>query len=1440
VKIRGFRIELGEIEAQLTQQSGVREAVVHVREDSPGDKRLVAYVVGTQLPQAAELRAALARELPEYMVPAAFVALERLPLTPNGKLDRRALPAPEGDAYAQRAYEPPQGSIETALAQIWEELLQVQRVGRQDHFFELGGHSLLAVQMSSRVREQLGLEVALSDLFAQPVLHEFAALAHGDAGKRAPLPLRSRPREVPLSFAQQRMWLIAQMGAHASTAYHIPGGLRLHGPLNVDALQAALDRIVQRHEALRTYFAVVDGQPVQRVSDDNAFRLVRQDMSDAADAQAEVEYWSEVEAEEPFDLTAGPLVRGRLLRLGEHEHALLLTMHHIVSDGWSMGVLIHELSTLYRAYTVGGVAYANDPLAPLQLQYADYALAQRQSLDSETEHRHLDYWRSQLAGAPAMSALPLDKPRPAEQSFKGAMLETWLPADASRALADLARREHATPFMVLTAAFSVLLSRYNAQTDICLGTVVANRDRADLEPMIGLFLDTLAIRTRIDPQQRFEQLLRQVRSNLLGAYAHQGLPFEQVLDVVKPARKAGVPPLFQVMLLMQNMPMERLELLGLAMEALPPPEHTAKFDLTLYVTERDGALHLAYEYSEALFRAETIERLAEHFNSLLSELSNAPATRIDELALPGTQALAPLVAKTTQETAARTALSYHQQRLWFIDAFETGKVYDTSPVYHNVPLLLQFDASVAPRHIEAALNAVIARHDALRTAVRSDGSATWQQIEPDAAIALECTRIDNGDSVELALADAARPFALGRDRLVRARLWQSGADTALLSVTAHHILVDRHSMRQLARELVQACAAFTDGAAPALSEVALQFGDHAHWQAGQGPEFVETGLRYWKQQLHDRLQALELPLNRPRPAVHTYTAARHAFAVDAELGAKLHRLAQDRSVAIEDVLLTGFNAFLRRYTGHDELVVGTSADGRGRNGLEGLIGPVANLLVLRTQVGAQCSFDSLLQGLAHTRRRALQHQDLPFELLTLKLNPEKDMSRTALFDVLFQYDEHGGQPIRAGSVEALPLETNLGYGKNDLHLQMFPAGEGFQARLAYNADFFDPWLIEQMMRHFVRLLQAIAEQPAANIDDVALLDQDERQQLLDWNDTDAAYPSEKTVQQLFEEQAARAPDAIAVNCGDERLSYGELNRRANRLAHYLRERGIAPQERVALCLDRSVGMIVAMLGVVKAGAAYVPIDPDYPEDRVRFMLEDAGCRFVLSTASRAAALPATAAAPLLLDQADDELSAQSDSNPAPLNGPDDLLYVIYTSGSTGRPKGALLSHRNVVRLLINERLQFSFGERDVWSMFHSYAFDFTVWEIYGALLYGGRLAMVPHAERKDPQLFLQLLEREGVTVLNQTPSAFYHLADVALRRTEPGLSALRYVIFGGEALSPSRLAEFQAVHPRVELINMYGITETCVHVTYKRLDKPDLDSGACNIGVPIPTTRTYI
>ncbi|MES2939619.1 MAG: non-ribosomal peptide synthase/polyketide synthase [Pseudomonadota bacterium] len=617
VKVRGFRIELGEIEARLAQISGVREAAVLAREDTPGDKRLVAYVVANADVQVSELRAQLCGVLPEYMVPAAFVQLDALPLTPNGKLDRRALPAPDALAYAQQAYEPPEGETETALAALWSELLDLPRVGRHDDFFALGGHSLLAMRLLSRLRTDLGVELPLSQLFEHPQLSGQAQALGGV--QRTALPAiqpASREQALPLSFAQQRLWFLTQLDAH-SRAYHMPIGLQLTGPLDRIALQRALDRIVGRHEALRTAFVLEDGMPVQRIAaPDTGFALHVHDLRGHANAQAEVQALAAQEAGDAFELSTGPLIRGRLLVLGDAEHVLLITMHHIVSDGWSMGVLTRELSALYGAFAEG----REDPLSPLPIQYADYAAWQRHWLEGEVLQRQGDYWKDRLAGAPALLELPADHPRPAQQDHRGAMVSFTLDAPLTTALKTLSQRHGTTLYMTLLAAWAALLARLSSQDDVVIGTPVANRTRAEVEGLIGFFINTLALRIDLGDSPSTVELLRRVKTETVEAQQHQDLPFEQVVEIVKPARSMAHTPLFQVMFSWQADAQGAIDLPGLAAQPLAAPIVLSKFDLTLHMGEAEGRIAGGLEYASALFEQATIERFASYLVSLLEAM----------------------------------------------------------------------------------------------------------------------------------------------------------------------------------------------------------------------------------------------------------------------------------------------------------------------------------------------------------------------------------------------------------------------------------------------------------------------------------------------------------------------------------------------------------------------------------------------------------------------------------------------------------------------------------------------------------------------------------------------------------------------------------------------------------------------------------------------------
>src|SRR4051812_34131812 len=871
------------------------------------------------------------------------------------------------------------------MAAIWSEVLGVRRVGIHDDFFELGGHSLLATQVMSRVREAFGVEVPLRRLFEGPTVAELARavetlLAAGAPAPEGPIPRMPRtPAPVdtaalPLSFAQERLWFLDRLEP-GQPLYTLPLVLRLEGELDAAALAAAFGEIARRHEALRTVFAERDGEPVQRVLPAGPWELPAADLSGlpAAAREREADRLSAAEAARPFDLSRGPLLRAVLLRLAPGRHELLLTFHHIVSDGWSMGVLVREATALYAAALAGRPS----PLPELPIQYADFAVWQRRWLSEGELERQLSYWRQRLAGMPAGFALPFDRPRPARPTWRGALVDALVGPEVTAGLRRLAREGEATLFMVLLAAFQVYLRRITGQGDLPLGSPIANRNRAEIEPLIGFFVNMLVLRGEVVGDPPFPALLGRVREETLEAYAHQDLPLDRLVEELRPERSLALHPLFQVICVLQNAPRSAVELSGLTFSGLAREVTSTRFDLELQAAELpDGGLLAAFIYSTDLFDAATAARLSSALEVLLHALGEDPARRLSEL-----------------------------------------------------------------------------------------------------------------------------------------------------------------------------------------------------------------------------------PLLRPE---------------------ELHQL------------------------------------------------------------------------------------------------------------------------------------------------------------------------------------------------------------LAEHNPPAAAAPAPQCLHRRFEARVDRDPHAPAVSvagAAGSPLTYGELDARANRLARRLQARGVGPGDRVALLLERSAELVVAILGVLKAGAAYVPIDPAYPAERVAFVRADSGAALLL-TAADLEGLDAYGSERLAIPL-DAELPA----------------YVIYTSGSTGTPKGVVVTHADVDRLLTATDPWFGFGPEDVWVLFHSYAFDFSVWELWGALRYGGRLLVLSFLESRDPEGFYRLLRDERVTVLNQPPSAFRQLvwAEEAVLGGAPPDLALRYVIFGGEALEPASLAPWLARHgdQKPRLINMYGITETTVHVTYRPLTEADLTGGS-RIGRPIPDLAVHL
>ncbi len=632
VKIRGFRIELGEIEAMLNMHPGIRQSVAIAREDLPGDKQLVAYFEAQpgQPPSASDLRAHLEKNLPGYMIPSAFVAMEKLPLTPNGKIDRKSLPAPEQSITVGTKFIAPQGPHEQMLAHIWANILKQKQVGRHDNFFELGGHSLLAIQAVSRIRDMFGADVAVQALFENPTIAGLATAltATKDSGTVQRIERRKPSGVSPLSFAQEQLWFLYQL-TPGSSVYNISDYVDFHGKYDAEAMRRAIRELVRRHEILRTTFSDTGRQPVQVISPEMDLPLADLDLSPLSEQERERE-WTRVlcgQGRKPFDLSQAPLFRATMVHLSAHEHRLLLTTHHILVDEWSMEVVHQEVKQLYEAFSEGRPS----PLPELAIQYADFSCWQRNRLQGEVLKNQTSYWKEELAGASFILELPTDKPRPAIQNFRGATETLQLPRKLLEQLKALGRQQQATLFMILEAGFMALLHRYTGQNDILVGTPISSRTYSETERLIGLFLNTVLLRAKFSERQNFLSLLQDVRERALGAYAHPDLPFAQLVAELAPAWDVSRTPLFQVMFILHNS--EGVSQVSKVSGDRELETGTSKFDLTLVLSENENGLDGLIEYSTDLFEATTIRRLASYYARLLEAIAADPDRSISALSM---------------------------------------------------------------------------------------------------------------------------------------------------------------------------------------------------------------------------------------------------------------------------------------------------------------------------------------------------------------------------------------------------------------------------------------------------------------------------------------------------------------------------------------------------------------------------------------------------------------------------------------------------------------------------------------------------------------------------------------------------------------------------------------------------------------------------------------
>jgi amino acid adenylation domain-containing protein len=2050
VKLRGMRIEPAEIEAALRRHAAVADAAVVLAPGSGDERFLAAYCVprAGAVPAAAELRDALRQLLPAHLVPSRFIFLAGLPLTPHGKLDVRALPPPDADPADPARLAAPRTPTEARLAGLWAEALEREQVGVDEDFFLAGGHSLLASRVVARVRQAFGVELPLQALFDAPTVAGLAVIVDrtlalpADNGAAPPLARRPPGAEPPLSFAQQRLWYLDRLQP-GDPAYHVPSVLRLSGELDERALARALTEIERRHEVLRTLYAERDGEPVQVIGPPRTRELPGVELGGLPPARREPEARRLAAAWllQPFDLARGPLWRAACVRLAPSLRLVVLAVHHIAADGWSMGVLMREIAVLYEAFAGG----CPSPLAPLPIQYADFAVWQRSWQAGAVLEAGLTYWHERLADAPEVIDLPVDRPRTAAMTSAAGGVPLSLDAAVIRELRRVGRGAGTTPFMELLAGLQVLLHRFCGQPDVVVGAPLAGRRHLETEGLIGCFLNILPLRADLSGRPSFRRLLERTRTTALSDFGHQDVPFEKIVESLRLERDLGRTPLFQVLLALQNVPLPeqrlgglgvapvavdagatpfdltlslleagdgyegilayrsdlfdtatarrlglsferllaaaaaqaevpigelalldetergqvlgswalrpvdlglpacahqlfeawaatdpaapaircggtassygeverlaerlagRLRRLGLGAEArvglflerspqvpiavlgvlkagaafllldpaypaervalmladsraplvvterrllaaLPAPgpatlcmdtddaadaaapaagaaaggavsprhlayivytsgstgeprgvevEHAAltnalrarqlacplrpgdrllqtaslAFDIAIFEqlwpltagacvvpyrgAAADGAaiaaaardeevtvLHFATPLGRLVYETKAIEscitvrwtltggepldralrerilaalpggellhlygpcecaiesttwhcrrgeprevtpigrpaanqevyvldaelqplpagvpgeicigglglargyagrssstagafiphpwglpgarlyrtgdrgrwladgvldflgrldrqvkvrgqrvelreieaalvahpsvrqavasalrdragelRLAVHFvasgaappataelrDFLARRLPSAmvpsafvavaaiPLTasgKIDRRALPppdwgapgrhrgyapartpleaalvaiweqvlgvetvgihddffelgGHSLLAARIASRVSTTvgaelplrvlfeaptvagieawcerlagapagvmlppiepaprSGRMPLSFAQQRLWFLDRLQPG-----SSTY-NVPSALRLHGPLRRSLLARAFSDLARRHETLRTTVEGGDGEPRQVIHPPAPVPLPAIDLAAlGPAVReavarrLAAGELRRPFDLARGPLLRAALLRLGPEEHVLLLTQHHIVTDGWSGWVLIRELATLYTAGAAGLPSPLPELPIQYADFAVWQRRWLPPVLEAQLAFWRESLAGAPAALELPGDRPRPLVQTSHGGREVWSPPATLLGSLQQLGRGRGVTLYITLLAGFAALLSRYAAQEDVVIGSPVAGRTRTETEGLIGFFVNLLVMRVQAAGGSSFGELLERTRQTTLAAFAHQEVPFEMLVEDLQPRRDLGRTPLFQVVLVLQSSPGETFAAPGLRCEPVELDSGEAEFDLVLSLAESGTGLEGWLKYNRDLFDAATMRRLGGHLQVLLAAAAAAPERRLAELPLLTAAERQQLREWNAAPAVRVAPAAVYQEIEAQTDRTPEQVALVMDGSTLSYRELDRRANRLAHALRARGVGPEVRVGVCVERSFDLVVALLGVAKAGGAYVPLDPSYPPERLAFMLADSQAQVVVVQPDLRQALPALDdAAALVLDSGADTGDGP-DGRPRPRLPLDCPVYVIYTSGSTGQPKGVIVTHRGLAHHLAWMQEAFGFTAEDRLLQKTPFGFDASVWEIFSPLRVGAQVVLAAPGDHRDPDRLAAAVERHAISILQLVPGQLGALLEV------PGFTrcrSLRWISCGGEAL-PAELASRCRRRSAAQLMNLYGPTECTVEVSWWRC-RPEETRAAVPIGHAMATAEIHL
>ncbi|MFF0471505.1 amino acid adenylation domain-containing protein [Micromonospora zamorensis] len=1233
---------------------------------------------------------------------------------------------------------------------------------------------------------------------------------------------------LPLTAGQQRIWF-AETFEDAAPAYNVPVAVRLRGPLDEQRLQIALDTLARRHAALRARFAVDhNGEPWQEIGPEAPFDL---DVADLTGGTAEAARAAAAEfGWQPLDLANGPLARARLLRLGPDDAVLVFNVHHIVFDDWSTGILLRHLGSAYRE----GAAWTGPELDyPALIQQENERLA---GLDAE---KHLGYWADGLAGLRHL-AVPTDRPRHRHHRGAGAAVHFDIPADTADGIRALARTSRSSVYMVLLAALQATLSDWSGSPDVAVTSPVATRSVSGSEDVVGYLVNTVVQRVRVAPGSSFTALLADTRRTALHNYAHQDIPFDQVVRRVRPQRTPTGTALFQIGFNYQNAVGETLELPGISVETVTVPRATAKFDLLLDVADEAGAMTAFFEYDSGLFDPAGIEALSEALTRGLTAVAADADVGVDVFAVAPSGALrllAPLgPVPPRRPVPADFALTAGQQRMW------TAHQLRPDSAEHACPLALSLDGPLDRAALTEALTGLVSRHEALRACIvaGTDGRPHWTSSRP-AAIVPRYADVRNAADPDAALTDRladelAHPFDLAAGPLTRVLLVRTGDDRHVLLLSVAHVAADGQSLDVLRGELLHLYRQATGGDGPVLPEP-VSFRDFTLARVAEEAEPAAERLDWWRRRLAGAV-APHLPADVPQAAARTGRGAALTVTVPDDTTAALRRLAASSRTTPNVVLLACFSALLSRWAGTPSTCVGTPLADRLHADGETVAGFFVDTVPRPVDLSADPTMRSLVETVRtgdldthrHSRGRArsVDGRAVPgcsTEGLLAELRRRGDLPAESPFTVLFDVRHVDRTPVSVAGLTvrdaALPRLSASADLTADLELD---ADGRLSATIEYATDLFSTAGAERLAARFLAVLEQTAANPDARVSELDGGDTE----VLPWDAETPADEPDHPIHILITEQAARTPWATAVVCGEDRLTYTELTERAGNLARRLVALGVRPEQPVAVHLPRGVDAVVALLAVLQSGGAFLPVDPVLPAERKRAFLLDSGTRFAV---------------------VDGGLTLPDGVVPVPVTGPDagaiplpamdsqQPAYLIYTSGTSGRPKAVTGLHGMLTRHCWAMAAAYGLTASDRVLQFASHSFDASLEQLLPGLTAGATVVLRPD-ELWQPEEFPELLRRTAVTVAELPPA--YWSAVVNRLGDAPPPDLLRLLVLGGEAVSGDVARRWLAWAPQCRLVNTYGPTEATITATAVDVTPAEAQAEIVGIGGPRYGARVHV